>query len=92
MLWLLAIIEVMAAFKGNLVNVVVTTHKNKRQQRISNFGCCILYDPRAMLRLLPIMELLASFLGNIVNVNVTTRKNKHQQSVIRAPMVLPVAC
>ena len=57
--------------------------QNERQQSINDFGCCILYNPRAMLRLLPIFEVLAAFIGNIVNVDVASPENESQQSLNR---------
>jgi hypothetical protein len=84
-LQLLSIIEVLAAFTGNMVNVDVTSPDNKcqqsvnrastehqqsinrasteRQQRINNLGCCILYNPMAVLWHLPIINVLAAFIG-----------------------------
>ena len=35
MLWLLPIIEELAAFIGTMINVVVSTPKNERQQRVN---------------------------------------------------------
>jgi len=66
-----------------MVNVDDATPKIERQQSVFDFGSCILYNPRAMLRLLPIIKVLAAFLGNMVNVIFTTPKNEHQQSVNR---------
>ena len=78
---MLLIIEVLAAFKGNMVIVVAATFQNQHQQSVTDFGCCILYDPRASLRLLPIIYILAAFVGNMVNVVVTTPKNEWKQSI-----------
>jgi len=58
--------------------------ENERQQSVNGFGCCILYNPRAVLRHLPIIEVLAAFiLGNIMNVDVNAPENERQQSVNR---------
>jgi len=54
------------------------------QQCINNFGCCILYNPRAVLLRLPIIKVLAAFRGNMVSVNVTTPQYECQQSINRA--------
>ena len=67
-----------------MVNVDVATPKYERQQSVNDFGCCILYNPRAILRLLPIIEVLAGFRDNMVNAVVATPKNERQQSVNRA--------
>jgi hypothetical protein len=55
--------------------------ENERQQSVNNFGCCILYNPRAVIRHLPIIEVLAAFIGNIVSVDTATPQNEHQHSV-----------
>jgi len=73
MLWLLPIIEVLAAFMGNIVNVDVASADNERQQSIKNLGCCILFNPRAMLRHLPIINILASFMRKRDSNMVTAR-------------------
>jgi len=70
----LPIIEVFAAFMGNIVTVIITTPENERQQSINrvstecqqsanNFGCCILYNTRAVLRHLPIINILAAVMS-----------------------------
>jgi len=46
--------------------------ENERQQSVNDFGCCILYNPRAVLRHLLIIEVLADFIDNMVCVNATT--------------------
>jgi len=58
--------------------------ENERQPSVNKFGCCILYNPRAVLRNLPIIGVLAAFIGNIVNVDVPAPENERQQSVNRA--------
>jgi len=58
--------------------------ENERQRSINNFVCCILYNPRAVLRHLPIIEVLAAFIGDIVCVDTATAQAEHQQSVNRA--------
>ena len=45
----LPLIEVLVACIGNMVNVVVATHKEVRQQNEYDFGCKILYNPMALL-------------------------------------------
>ena len=63
------------------MNVDVSTPQNEHPQSVNNFGCCILYIPRAMLRLVPISKGLAASIGNMVNVIVATPKNECQLSV-----------
>jgi hypothetical protein len=46
--------------------------ENERQQSVNDFLCCILYNPRAVLRHLLIIEVLADFTVSIVIVNATT--------------------
>jgi hypothetical protein len=55
--------------------------ENERQQRVNDFECCTLYNPRAVLRHLCIIEVLAAFIGNIVCVDTVTPENEHQLSV-----------
>jgi len=81
MLWHLPIFEVLATFIGTMVNIVVATPQNERQQSVNYFGHCILYNPMAMLQLVPIIEVLAAFIDNMVNVDVATSKNEHQQCI-----------
>jgi len=49
----------------------------------TNFVCCILYNPRAVLWHLPIIEILAAFIGDIVFVDTATPQAEHQQSINR---------
>jgi len=58
--------------------------ENERPQSVNKFGCCILYNPRAVSWHLPIIEVLAAFIGNIVNVDVAAPEYEGQQSVNRA--------
>jgi len=58
--------------------------ENKRQQRVIDFGCWILYNPMAVLWLVSIMGVLGSFIVNMVNISVATPTNECQQSVNRA--------
>jgi len=46
--------------------------------------CCILNNPRAVLRHLLIIEVLAAFIGNIVCIDTAKPQNERQQSVKRA--------
>jgi len=62
----------------------VNRASTERQLSVNESGCCIMYDPRAMLRHLPIIEVLAACIGNIVNVDVAAPENERQQSVNRA--------
>jgi hypothetical protein len=55
--------------------------ENERQQSVNDFVCCIMYNPRDVLRYLPIIEVLAAFIGNILCVDTATPQNEHQQSV-----------
>jgi len=57
--------------------------ENKRQQSVNGSGCCILYDPRAVLQHLPIIDVLAACIRNIVNVDVAAPDNDRQQSINR---------
>jgi len=82
-LLLLPIIKELASFI-NMVNVDVATLRYERKLRVNTFGCCILYNPGAMLQLMTSIKVLATFIGNIVNVVVATPKNERQQSVNRA--------
>jgi hypothetical protein len=69
------------------INRASTEH----QQSINDFGCCILYNPWAVLLCLPIIKVLAAFRGIMVSVNVTTPEDKRQQSINRARTILGVA-
>jgi len=66
-------------------NAIVTwsqhLSENERQQSVNNFVCCILYNPRAVLRHLSIIEVLAAFIDNIMFVNTVTPQNECQQSI-----------
>jgi hypothetical protein len=66
-------------------NAIVTwsqhLFENERQQSVNDFVCCILYNPRAVLRHLAIIEVLAACIGNIVFVNTVTPQNECQPSV-----------
>jgi hypothetical protein len=55
--------------------------ENDRQQRVNDFVCCILYNPRAVQRHLSIIERLAAFIGNILFVDTITPQIERQQSV-----------
>jgi len=55
--------------------------ENERQQRVINFGCCILYNPRAVLQLVPLIGVLGSLIVNMINIDVATPKNDCQQNV-----------
>jgi len=55
--------------------------ENERQQSVNDFVCCILYNPRAVLRHLCIIEVLVAFIGIIVFVDTVTPRNERQQSV-----------
>ena len=57
--------------------------ENERQQSVNNFGCCILYNPRAVIQHLSILGVLAAFIGNIVCVETATPQTERQQSVNR---------
>jgi len=70
----LSIIEVLAAFFGNLVHVDLAAPEIERQQSVyrvsterrpsvNNHGRCILYKLRAVLRDLPINNVLAALMG-----------------------------
>jgi len=81
----LSIIEVLAAFTGNIVCVNTATPPNERQQSVNrasrerqqsinttstecqqsvnDFGYCILYNPRALLRQISIIIVLAAVLS-----------------------------
>jgi hypothetical protein len=55
--------------------------ENERQLSVNDFVCCMLYNPRAVLRHLSITEVWAAFIGNIVFVDTVTPRNERQQSV-----------
>jgi len=55
--------------------------ENERQQRVNDFGCCILSNPRAVLQHLSIIEGWAACIGNIVIVDTVTPRNERQPSV-----------
>ena len=55
--------------------------ENVRPQSVNDFVCCILYNPRAVLRHLSKIEVLAAFIGDIVFVDTVTPQNERQQSV-----------
>jgi len=54
------------------------------QLSVKDFGCCMLYNPRAVLRHLPINEVFPAVVGNMVSVDVATSRNQRQPSVNRA--------
>jgi hypothetical protein len=66
-----------------LQKMSVNKASTERQERINYFGCCISYNPRAVLQLLPIIEVLAASIGNTVNVDAPSPDNGHQQRVNR---------
>jgi len=59
----------------------VNSASTEHQQSINNYGCSIVYNPRAVLLRLPIIKVLATFRGNMVSVNVTTPDNDRLQSI-----------
>jgi len=60
----------------------VNRASTERQLRVNNLGCCILYDPRTMLRHLPIINLLAAFmLKETATWSQPHCENERQQSV-----------
>jgi GTP1/Obg family GTP-binding protein len=81
------------------VNGDVATPKNKiqqsvnrasteREQRVSDVGCCIMYNTRAVRLHLFTIEVLAAFVVNMVDVVVSTPKmsvnlalTENQQSI-----------
>jgi len=66
-------------------NVIVTwsqhLFENERQQSVNDFVCCILYNPRAVLRHLSIIDVFAAFIDIIVFVDTVTPQNERQPSV-----------
>jgi len=52
--------------------------ETERQQSVNDFGCCILYNRRAVVRLVSIIEGFTAFKGNMVNVDVALPGNEHQ--------------
>ena len=62
----------------------INTASIECQQSVNNFGCCILYNPRAVLLHLPIIEVLPAFIGNIVCIDTATPQTERQYSVNRA--------
>jgi len=69
----------------------VNRASTERQQSINEFGCCIVYNARAVLRNLPIIKVWAAFIGKIVNLDVASTLNERQQSINRASTILGVA-
>src|SRR5882757_9637674 len=55
--------------------------QNEHQQSVNDFVCCIMFNPRAVLRHLSIIDILAAFIGNIVFVATVTPQNERQQTV-----------
>jgi len=55
--------------------------ENEHQQSVNDFVCCIMYNPRAVIRHLSIIEVVAAFIGNIVFVDTITLQNERQHSV-----------
>jgi len=85
----------LAAFRGKIVNLDVTSPENECQQSINRasteheqsvneFGWGILHIPRAVLWHLPIIKVLAACIGNIVIVDVAAPEDERQQSINRA--------
>jgi hypothetical protein len=68
---------------GNMLGVNLATPKNEHQQSANHFGCCILYNQRAVLQHLLIIEVLAVFICNIASINIAIHKIEHPQSVNR---------
>ena len=58
------------------VNAIVTwsqhLFENERPHSVHDFVCCIVCNPRAVLRHLPIFEVLAAIISNMVCVNAAT--------------------
>ena len=80
------------------VNTASTEHQQsintvsiECQQTVNHFGCCILWNPSAVLWHLSMIEVSATLLGNIFRVNIATRNNEHQQSHSRALTILGIA-
>jgi hypothetical protein len=57
---------------------------NECQWRVANFGCCIMYNWRAVQWRLHIIEVLSVCMGNMLSIDIATPKNEFQQSVNRA--------
>ena len=55
--------------------------ENEHWWSVNDFGCCISYNPRAMLWLIPIIEILAVIIGNTIYLDVASAENQRQQSV-----------
>jgi hypothetical protein len=64
--------------------MTINRASTERQQSINNLGCCILYNPRAVLRHVPKIQVLAAFIGNLMFVDTATPQNEHDQRVNRA--------
>jgi hypothetical protein len=54
---------------------------NEHQQSVNDFVCCILYNPRAVLRHLSKIEVIAAFIGHMVFVDTVTPQNERQHSI-----------
>jgi len=67
----------------------INTASTEWQQSVNDFGCCILYNPRALLRHIPIMNVLAAVMSKRDHDMVTApvwkwASTEHQQSINRA--------
>jgi hypothetical protein len=58
--------------------------ENECQQRVVDYGYCILCNPRDVLQLVHIIGVLGSFVVNMLNIDVATPENECQQTVNRA--------
>jgi len=76
----------MAAFMGKRESDMVTAHsENKRQQRVIDVGCSILYNPMAVLRLASMIGVLGSCIVNMVNIGLATPRLPNMQQLVVAP-------
>jgi len=85
MLQHLPIINVSAAFMLKDTATWSKPHcESEHQQSVNNIGCCILYNPRSLLRLIPVFEVVATFIGFTVYVDVASHENERQQTITTA--------
>ena len=54
----------------------VNRASTERQQTVNHFGCCILYNPRALLRHIPIINVLTAFMNTSNRDMVTAQIGK----------------
>jgi len=69
----------------------IDTASTECQQSVNDSGCCILYNPKAVVRHLSMIEVLATWLWIMVRVDIATPNNKCHQSHNRELTILGIA-